>query len=249
MENGNFAWGCPYFAPRLDHPSPYLYQVLYTLDIAKGRLFHDHLVTIAEAHRKHPNGNIFICYGSWIGEGVITMLYPMTGPDEMKSWTPQEKILLDIYGADDGNKLIKDFGETLRGEERTVLQHLPEFSNIPDPPEKTAFDYVYHIAGTRSAHSRASEFRTLAIRAIEVNRTRDDGLRWITYGEHGATHDRFHIYLPFRKMATLDQWVDVLNNGQISIVDGEPFTQTLRCGVTDYRTYVHVHVSACDHSG
>jgi hypothetical protein len=168
---------------------------------------------------------------------------------EFASWTPQEQILLDIYGTEDGKKLIRDFEETLRGEERTILQHLPEFSNIPDPPEETAFDYIYHIAGTRSAHSRTSEFRTLAAHAIEVNRTHNNGLRWIAYGEHGATQDQFHVYLPFRKMATLDQWVDILDNRQISIVEGEAFTQTLRCGLTVYHTYVHVHVSACDHSG
>lgn len=64
--------GMPAHSLRPRHPSPSFCQVLYTLDIAKGGLFHHHLVTTAEVHRKRTNGNIFACYGSWIGEGAIT---------------------------------------------------------------------------------------------------------------------------------------------------------------------------------
>jgi hypothetical protein len=223
--------------------------VLYTLHVAKGRLFHDHLVTIARANRKHANGNIFACYGSWIGEGVVTLLYPMNSPDKLPSSTLQEDILIDVYGADEAKKLISDFANTLCGEEHTVLHYLPEFSNLPDLPDQTPYEFIYHVSVERSAFSKTAEFEALLSSTIEANRNYKSGLRWIVYGERGAALDRCHVYVPFRKMAILDEWVDVLLNKRISITEGESFTQTLRCGVNDYRTYIHVHVADCDHSG
>ncbi|ARF67949.1 hypothetical protein B7C51_09090 [Paenibacillus larvae subsp. pulvifaciens] len=245
-----FKWGFPYTSPNSTEPSPYLYQIGLDHKVGPGILFHDCLVKIAEAHKHHKKGSVYSCYGSWIGEGVVWLIYPMNEANEREEALSDEQILDEAYGEEEGKQWMEKFLSTLISDEHKLLKYLPSASNPSAKKEETPMEYIYYSIIQLNEQTETAEYQELVSKVIQAHNQHDKGLNWVTYVEEGTDSRKLHLYVPMRSFGEMDNWEGMRT---ILNVFGNEAAQTIRdsllSGVEDYKSYLMTFVPSCDNSG
>lgn len=243
-------WGFPYMSPNGTEPSPYVYQINLDHEVGPGILFHDCLVKMANAHKEHQKGSIYSCYGSWIGAGVVWLMYPMNEADEREKALSDEQVLCEVLGEEEGKQTIEAFRSTLISDERKLLKYLPLASNPSSQKEETPMEYIYYAVVQLNEKSGTAEYQELVSKAIQAHNQHGQGLKWVAYAEEGTDSRKVHLFVPMRKFGDMDPWQGL---GEILNVFGSEEAKTIRdsllAGVEDYKSYLMTFVPSCDNSG
>lgn len=243
-------WGFPYFSPNGMEPSPYLYQIGLDHEVGPGILFHDCLVKIAEGHRKHEKGRIYSCYGSWIGSGVVWLMYPMNAVDERDKALSDEQILSEVFGEEEGKQTIEAFRSTLIKEDHHILKYCPTMSNPSTAKEETPLEYIYYAMVELNEEADGEAYQALIGKAIEAHNEHEHGLKWVTYAEENSQSRKFHLFAPMRNFSAMDNWQGLSEILSVLVKEEAKATRDgLLSGVNDYKSYLMTFVPSCDNSG
>ncbi|MGW8957634.1 hypothetical protein [Paenibacillus sp. NPDC055715] len=243
-------WGFPYTSPNGTEPSPYMYQIDLNHEVGPGMLFHDCLLKIANAHKEHENGSTYSCYGSWIGEGVVWLMYPLNDADGREKALSDKEIMYEIYGEKEGKECLEAFASTLISNESKLLKYYPTASNPSKEKEETPLEYIYYAIVRLNEQTDTEEYQEMVSKAVQAHNQHSQGLKWVTYVEEGTNHRMLHLYVPMRSFGEMDHWQglrDILS--VYGSEEAKRIYDSLLSGVEDYKSYLMTFVPSCDNSG
>lgn len=241
-------WGFPYFGPNHQNPAPFLYQVELDHEIPPGMLFHDCLVSIANAHKQHPEGNIYACYGTWIGRGLVWLLYPLDKIQAKETLLDDEETLCYALGTEAGKKRYEEYRSTLISDKGTTLQFLPQFSRLKKDQEDTPMEYLYYITLKLSNNPMDLTFKKAIESIIKAHNQHPQGNYWVTYYQEQA--NELHIYAPMRRFSEMDDWQSL--KSILSVLGDDEAHQARRhyyANVLSKKVQIMTFVPSCDNSG
>jgi hypothetical protein len=247
---GDMVWNFPYFKPDGESPSPYLCQVELDHEIPPGMLFHDCLVAIANGHKAHTQGTTYSCYGSWIGNGLVWLLYPLESLDEDTKRISDETALCDTQGVDAGRKVYADFKGTLISDKKKLLEYVEAYSHPKAKNEdgSTPMEYLFYSTIQLSPHCEEVEFGIAYKKIIEAHRQHPQGIHWLTYKEVGGS--ALHTFAPMRRFGEMDTWpslVEVLS--VYDPVESAWIRDIYYQNIQSQKVQIMTYVPSCDNSG
>lgn len=247
VTTGDLRWGFPFTKPNSNQPSPYLYQVILDHEIPPGMLFHDCLVSIAESHKQHPRGNTYACYGTWIGKGIVWLIYPMESADD--ELLDDEASLCHSLGDEPGKKRYQEYRDTLISEETQVLHYMPELSHPSSKEEQTPLEYIYYRIITCNNNVDSHQFTSLVQKIISAHKAHPNGINWVTYKEPQSNN--LHLFAPMRHFGAMDNWPNLKDVLKVLFghEEAHQIRQSYYANILDSKTQIMTFVPSCDNSG
>lgn len=248
VNSGDLRWGFPYLKPNGNEPAKYLYQIELDHEIPPGILFHDSLVSIAQANQKHPQGNTYSCYGTWIGRGVVWLYYPLEDLSEIKGLLSDEAALVSEHGEEKGKQINQAYRETLITDDKYTLEYVAKYSHPNLTPEPFPLEYIYYIQFDLDDTADTKEFDIAVEQIIQAHQKSDRGVHWVCYREMDS--NKYHVFAPMREFGAMDEWAGMKE--VLSIYDDKQARQirdTFYAAIQQQKAQIMTFVPSCDNSG
>ncbi|MBE6051743.1 MAG: hypothetical protein E7214_14105 [Clostridium sp.] len=191
-------WGFPFYKKEEIDNSNYRYLIKYDHEVGPGMDFHECLVKIAEANKDYASSNnTYICYGSWIGKGIVWRFYDLDTKDDSKDILTDEEVLEKKFG-EEGKKINKDFRDTLITEDKKLIKYIPQLSNSITTEEYSPYPYIYYFEIELTKDYKVIENELQKLKEAASN----NNINFIVYAEENNTN--LHLFIPIKNFIELD---------------------------------------------
>ncbi len=250
--SNDITWIFPFLSPNGTKPSQYICQVELDHEIPPGILFHDCLVAIAKAHEKVKNGNQYVCYGSWIGKGLVWLLCPLENAEQATSLISDEQALCEALGEEQGKKIYQDYQGTLIYEKYTTLEYQPQYSNpkttFSTNEGDTPMEYLFYSTITLADNGAATEFDNAYEKIIQAHQQHEQGIDWVTYKD--TTSNVLHQFSPMRKFGEMDTWPTITDVLKVYDEKEAAWVKDIYYqNILSQQMQIMTFVPSCDNSG
>jgi len=188
-------------------PYPFFYLIKAKVDATKVNVYQEALVKVVQAHKQHDSGNNWAAFSQLFGgpEAIFYFFLPTQKLGEIDDWIPNTKVVADIHGEADAEKIFRTLGESSKSMSK-ILAYAPDISN-PDPAWTGAVpQFVYHIQ-VQAEPGKASDYADLVQKMVAAHKDHPRGLHWTGYSVFaGGEAGEFHFFAGMQKLGEMDAW-------------------------------------------
>ncbi|MBE6051739.1 MAG: hypothetical protein E7214_14085 [Clostridium sp.] len=242
-------WAFPYYAPFKKEAAKYIYQVNYDYKAEQGTNVHNYLVKLGEANNAENKDNRYLCYASWIGTGIVWRIHPAE-EDFNPDIVLDDKDILKKHFGEEGEKLYKDFRDSLTMEDKKLLKLVPDFSNLEnvEVKEDKPFEVIYYVK--ISLMKSYKEIESAVKKVVKSANQNHKNLKWVVYKEM-ADDNTLYLYVASRNFAGLDYIKDIkeILLPEYSDECATSIKEEIYSNIKEYETTLITFTPSCDNSG
>lgn len=170
---------------------------------------------MAQAHAKHPDGNMWATYRMLTGgpDETVRTFFPLGQMADLDEWPSNRQVVTEVLGKDQARMVLSDL-DLSSGTSERVLSFSEKLSH-PNTHFK-AHQYVWVIE-VKVAEGKMAEYAALAKRLAEIQKESGAGT-WMVYGNAlGGDSSVLYYFYGFDKFAEVDGWPSRLEIASASL--------------------------------